>query len=421
MAHREGYEDKLELHTRQPAFKRLAPELREFIRERARKYRFTFQEVKLTSEAALDLAMWGERPLSEWWVEREAELTQQGRVTKKLLFDHLGIWLRSLRTAPKAYPEGGLAAPPSLSLPVVGRSLEKKAVGLCPVASEETVCCNLRTIDAVENCGFSCSYCTIQTFYGEEVVVDTDLGKKLQTLELDPTRFYHLGTGQSSDALMWGNRYGLLDTLCEFAGYHPNVLLELKTKSRNVAYFLENEPPRNVVLSWSLNTPTIIDNEEHFAAPLGRRLEAARQVAGRGIKVAFHFHPIVYYENWRREYVEVADSVLSEFSPEDVLFLSFGTVTFIKPVIQAIRQRRRPTKMLQMELVPGPKGKLSYPDSIKTNLFREVYQAFSPWHGEVFMYLCMEKAELWQSTFGRVYESNEAFESDFLEQAFDKI
>jgi spore photoproduct lyase len=289
------------------------------------------------------------------------------------------------------------------------------------VASEETVCCNLRTIDAVENCGFSCSYCTIQTFYGDEVVVDTRLKAKLQNLDLKPGRFYHFGTGQSSDALMWGNRFAVLDTLTDFAAENPDILVELKTKSKNVAYFLQNQPSRNLVLSWSLNTPTIIENEEHFTASLEERWAAARRVADNGIRVAFHFHPIVFYDNWRRDYRDVVSRVLSDFAADEVLFISFGSVTFIKPVIRAIRRRGTPTKILQMELAAGAKGKLSYPDNVKKELFSEVYQAFAPWHDSVFMYLCMEPAELWESTFGRTYPSNEAFELDFGHQVFKKI
>ena len=292
---------------------------------------------------------------------------------------------------------------------------------MCPVASEDTVCCNLRTIDAVENCGFGCSYCTIQTFYDDQVVIDSRLAEKLENLELDPDRFYHLGTGQSSDSLMWGNQQGLLEQLSDFAARHPNVLLELKTKSKNVAFFLERTTPPNLVLSWSMNTPTIIRNEEHFTASLPERLSAARRVADCGVRVAFHFHPLVYYENWAQDYGNVAKQVTETFDVDEVLFVSFGSVTFIKPVIRAIRERGRPTKMLQMELVPGPKGKLSYPDSVKAEMFAAAYQAFSPWHSEVFMYLCMEKAELWKSTFGFTYPSNEAFETDFGRKVFEKI
>ena len=77
--------------------------------------------------------------------------------------------------------------------------------------------------------------------------------------------------------------------------------------------------------------------------------------------------------------------------------------------------------MLQMELAAGAKGKLSYPNNVKKDLFSEVYQAFAPWHASVFMYLCMEPAELWEATFGRTYPSNEAFELDFGRHVFKKI
>ncbi|NIV72697.1 MAG: hypothetical protein GWN44_08470, partial [Calditrichae bacterium] len=73
-------------------------------------------------------------------------------------------------------------------------------------------------------------------------------------------------------------------------------MLEFKTKSNNIRYFLENETPNNIVCSWSLNTSVIIENEEHFTASLEQRLQAARTIADYGIKVAFHFHPLVYYQ-----------------------------------------------------------------------------------------------------------------------------
>jgi spore photoproduct lyase len=420
MATQKSYEEKLAEHRGKTLLDRLDQEEQEFLLARARKYRFTFQELRLVSEAALDLQMWEEPSLMSWWEQEEDINNEPGRDTKKHLLQRLEDRLQSLRSADKTYPIDGLTAPNPQKLHVIGESSNKTVVGMCPVASEDTVCCNLRTIDAVENCGFGCSYCTIQTFYDDQVVIDIGLKEKLENLELDPNRLVHLGTGQSSDALMWGNQHGLLDALCGFAARRPNVLLELKTKSKNVAYLLERDIAPNVVPSWSLNTPTIIANEEHFTASLEERLTAARSVADRGIKVAFHFHPIVHYDNWRRDYREVIEKLLGQFQPNEVAFVSFGSVTFIKPVIQAIRRRGRPTKMLQMNLVPGAKGKLSYPVPIKKEMFAATYEALAPWHDKVFMYLCMEEAELWHSTFGFAYETNEEFEEDFCRKVFEK-
>ncbi len=320
------------------------------------------------------------------------------------------------------YPENGLPRPSQREKHLVTAEKSDKAIhGMCPVASESTVCCNLRTIDAVENCAFGCSYCTIQTFYNEEFKFDADFAAKLKSISLDPNRFYHFGTGQSSDSLVWGNRHGILDALFQFAADHPNVLLEFKTKSNNVRYFLEQQVPENIVCSWSLNTPTIIRSEEHFTADFEQRFGAARLVADRGIKVSFHFHPMIYYQGWENDYPEIAAKVQAEFRHEQVLFISFGSVTMIKPAIKKIRKLGQPTKILQMPMVPDPHGKLTYPDEIKVSMFRRMYEAFEPWQGRVFMYLCMEKAAIWEQAFGFVYEDNEEFERDFGAKTMSKL
>jgi len=243
----------------------------------------------------------------------------------------------------------------------------------------------------------------------------------LAKIELQNDRRYHIGTGQSSDALVWGNRNGILDDLMDFARQNPNVLLEFKTKSDNISYFLENDIPANIVCSWSLNPQIIIDNEEHYTASLEKRLSSARAVADKGIKVSFHFHPIIYYDDWTSAYPEIAQTIMRQFKPEEILFISFGSVTFIKPVIPQIRERGMPTKILQMDFVTDPHGKLTYSDEIKINKFRLMYETFQSWQNKVFFYLCMEKAKLWDPSFGYVYKTNEEFEQALLESSFTKI
>jgi spore photoproduct lyase len=46
-------------------------------------------------------------------------------------------------------------------------------------------------------------------------------------------------------------------------------------------------------------------------------------------------------------------------------------------------------------------------------MFRTMYEAFSPWRDRVFMYLCMEKQSIWERSFGYAYRSNTDFEIDF--------
>lgn len=389
-----------------------------FIHRIAADYRLTYQEIKEICETASDFKQWSEISLREWWSTEERKFGGiKTRETKKWLIKELRARKDVLKNTPSKYSDRENNPSESSSMYLEVKASDKKIYGMCPVASKDTICCNLRTIDAVENCGFRCSYCTIQTFYSGRITFDKNLREKLKAISLDSDRFYHIGTGQSSDSLMWGNHNGVLDDLCEFAKEHPNVILEFKTKSDNVSYFLLYKMPRNIVISWSLNTDTIIKNEEHRTVSLERRLKAARCVADRGISVGFHFHPLVYYEDWQEEYLSLVEMVKEKFSPEEISFISFGTVTLIKPVIKQIRARGAATKILQMPMVQDPKGKLTYPDTMKVEMFAHMLQAFEPWRDQVFMYLCMEKADIWKETFGFVYPDNEAFEQDFCRRA----
>lgn len=416
------YHKKFTSFKNKTLYEALAPQQQAYVRSIAFAHGLSFQEFRQVVEVARDLSMWGEADLAQWWQEQSRQTTLQGVPLKKHLLQKLHAYVQKLKQAPKKYPQAGLPRPHQREKHTVTlEESDKKVYGMCPVASEETVCCNLRTIDAVENCAFGCSYCTIQTFYSDRFAFDANFAEKLKAIPLEPNRFYHFGTGQASDSLVWGNRHGILDGLCQFAADHANVLLEFKTKSDNVHYFLENEVPRNIVCSWSLNTPTIIRNEEHFTANLQQRLAAARLVADRGIKVAFHFHPMVYYQGWREEYPEIAARVMAAFQPREVLFISFGSITMIKPAVKKIRKLGHATRILQMEMVPDPHGKLTYPDEIKVAMFRAMYNCLQPWRDEVFMYLCMEKALIWQKTFGYVYSNNEAFERAFLAQTMSKL
>ncbi|MEJ2692425.1 MAG: radical SAM protein [Candidatus Thiodiazotropha sp.] len=415
-------QEKIRAMLEQADVSRLEGGERDFIGRMALVYRFTQQELRQLCDIAVDLAMWDAGPLASVWPEMADTGLAPKQRRQRLLQAVRGHW-QALKQHPFHYPEIPLSR--AYSAERVRRvSVDKERLGLgrCPVASPRTRCCNLLTLDAVENCGFDCSYCSIQSFYhGDEVRFDSRFAEKLAALEIDPRRTYHIGTGQSSDSLMWGNQAGILDALLEFASRHPNVILEFKTKSKNISHLLKREVPPNLLCTWSLNTPAVIANEEHLTASLDERLRAARRLADRGVLVGFHLHPMIRYEGWREEYGSLFSRLTDSFDPQEVALVSLGTLTYIKPVIKQLRQRPGfKSRILQMPMEEAD-GKLSYPEGIKQEMFDFAYRSLAPWQGRVFFYLCMENPALWQSVFGDDYPSNEAFEEAMKRSYLRKI
>jgi spore photoproduct lyase len=383
-------------------------------------YNFTVQQKKILEDIKKDFLMWNECDFDAIFPNEYLE-KYEGKQQAKKIFEYYVKIHQELLEKPNDYEQfkNIKYSPRKYSFELI----EKEGLGLgsCPVASEGTRCCNLLTLDAVESCGFDCSYCSIQSFYNENKIgFDKDFKSKIENLVLNPNQIYHIGTGQSSDSLMWGNRNGILDTLFAFARKYPNVILEFKTKSSNISYFEEAPVPKNIIVTWSLNTQMIIDNEEHLTASLDERIESARKLANKGILVGFHFHPIVVYQNYLEEYKAVAKRLIETFTPDEVVLISMGTLTFIKPVIKKLRQRELKTKILQMPF-EDINGKKSYPTPIKKEMFQTLYESFAPWHHKVYFYLCMEAHSLWKDVFGYEYGSNNQMEEMMKMSYMEKI
>ncbi len=397
-------------------FNLLSKENREYIENFALVYKLTFQDIKIICEIAKDLESWEEESLKSIvsFFKKSKKNTDNSVIEKKLIINFLKQHYESTKHNLKAYsPNFHKEIDTSLIKNFYNTDSDINIFGDCPVFSEKTICCGLKTLDVVQNCPFNCSYCTIQTFYGDKFIFLKNLKEKLSNLKLDNKTFYHIGTGQSSDALVWGNENNILDDLMNFAKENQNVLLELKTKSSNIGYFLQNKIPKNVVCSWSLNTQKVIDNEELGTASLEKRLYAAKKLSELGIKVAFHFHPIIYYKDWDIEYKDIIKYIKENFSPNDISFISFGSLTFIKPVIKKIREKNIKTKILQMQTALDPNGKITYPKDLKIKLYKNLFSEFEDWKDKTYFYLCMETADIWQEVFGFSYKNNEEFSKDF--------
>ncbi len=320
-------------------FTTLPPEEQHYLTHLDECYHFSFQQQRQLIENASDLSMWQMGPLEDW-IDEEKVVKIQGKTqTKALVANHL-LRMQQERSKPTNYQDFN----PDTRLPDKYQSLFVSSDTLmgrcpCPVEGEKTRCCNLKTLDVVQQCAFGCSYCSIQSFYNShEIRVVKNLSKRLQEIELDEDT-WHIGTGQSSDSLLWGNDYGTLDALSILAHRYPDLIIELKTKSKRSDYLSLNLP-LNIVSTWSLNAPTIIEKEEHLTASLTQRLDAAKRARDKGRIIGFHLHPMVYFEGWQEEYGSLIEEVTTMFLPDELMMFSIGTLTFTKTVLRRLRTDR---------------------------------------------------------------------------------
>ena len=385
----------------------------------------SFQQRRMLREGALDLAIWqlpGE--VSDIRTLWPAEYDRTSKNGVRRIYSSVMARIGELRRSPVDYSTFDPSYDFRGRKPDVNTDFlsPDRIMGRCPCPrdGEQTRCCNLSTLDAVQQCAFACSYCSIQSFYSQnEIRVLSDLKQHLENMVLEEGT-WHIGTGQSSDSLLLGDDYGTLTALKAFAQKHPDVVIELKTKSARTDW-IQMDLPRNMVATWSLNAGTPAQKEEHLAASPEARIEAARRCAQAGHPVGFHIHPMVFFKGWEEEYRNLVMALCDNIDPENTVMVGIGTLTFTKQNLRTLRESGRPTRVTQMPLEMIA-GKYSYDLETKRRMFSHLYSCFpSDWKEKVFFYLCMEDPALWEPCLGRSYACNADFEADMKRHYLAKV
>jgi len=334
---------------------------------------------------------------------------------------------RFLKLAGKEFIECG----ENRSMDYAIESLRKKGVGVkdvvilkeykgrifqrCP-GTPGMICCNYMLMNTGFNCLYDCTYCYLNSYLNSYGIVQfinrnisfSEIGD--MTTRNDAIR---IGTGEFSDSLMLDEITGIGAGLIRGASRYKNLFLELKTKSDNIDHLLQIPEKGNAVLAWSLNTQRNVRMYEAGTAGLDRRIRAAAAACGAGYLVAFHFDPIILYDGWLGEYLDVVDRLLSAVDPKRVAWISLGCFRH-SPGFKETAPETVPSRRLTAEeMFPGPDGKYRYLKKTRIEAYRAMLGRIRSHDDTIFMYLCMESEAVWRDVFDVEYKSSDDLESAF--------
>jgi spore photoproduct lyase len=284
------------------------------------------------------------------------------------------------------------------------RPSEGSLVRACP-GTMGHICCGYKTINVITNCPLDCSYCILQgylnkpcvTFYPDFEKVFGEIGEIVAN---NAGRIFRFGTGELGDSLVLDAMIGFAAEAVPFFAGQANAILELKTKAANVDHLVPLPHKGKTVVSWSLNPLRVIEEEEHWTSPLRERLRAAQRCAEAGYPVGFHFDPLIYYPGWEEDYQGVVDLLFEHVDPGRVIWVSLGGLRF-PPALKQVAQGRFPnSRIFSGELVPGEDGKLRYIKPLRIEMYRQMVSWLQARAEGLFIYLCMERGDVWQQVFG---------------------
>ena len=272
----------------------------------------------------------------------------------------------------------------------------------CPGTRSYT-CCGYQILHMGTFCTMDCSYCILQAYFHPPLLqyfVNYDqLLMELDRLFLNKT-LTRIGTGEFTDSMIWDDWTNLSELLVPKFSKQSRTVLELKTKTVNINTLKALHHNHKTIVSWSLNTPSIIKNEERHTASLSARLHAAAKCESWGYPIGFHFDPLVIYDGCEEEYASVIDQMFSYVSSENIVWISLGTFRFV-PALKSIIQKRFPkSKIIYGEFISGLDGKMRYFKPLRIDLYRKIVSYIRDYAPDVTIYLCMEDDEVWQKSLG---------------------
>jgi spore photoproduct lyase len=267
------------------------------------------------------------------------------------------------------------------------------------------ICCNYFVVSYAWNCHLECTYCVLQSYLSNEaLVVCTNIEDLLLdvkgTLAQSPGCAFRIGTGELADSLALDAITHFSRPLVNLFASLPNGILELKTKSDQIANLEGLDHRGRTVISWSMNSKEICRTEERKAATFEERLAAAVRCQEWGYRLGFHFDPIIHYEGWEDGYREAVKEIFRAVDPNRIAWISLGALRFPPHLREMVHRRFPKSRVPRGEFVPGHHGKDRYFRPIREEMYRNIRAWIHAEAPEVFVYLCMENRLAWEQSFG---------------------
>ena len=276
----------------------------------------------------------------------------------------------------------------------------------CPGATQKKTitCCNYYVLNLGSQCNMNCSYCYLQSYLNTPIMkAYANIDQAIDELKAMMTEFpklpYRVGTGEVIDSLSLDPLTLFSRELINLFKDFPHWTLEFKTKSNCVDQFLDLGPCPNVLVSWSINPPHIIDKEEHDTASFNERIEAAKKCRDKGFPLSFHIDPIIWHENWQENYAFLVDEIINNFTPEEIKVFSLGTLRFQPEQRHLMKERfGMESYVNNSEMFLSDTGKMRYDWHQRNEMFQFVYKRFKNHDPKWNIFLCMETPETWTTS-----------------------
>jgi len=286
----------------------------------------------------------------------------------------------------------------------------------CP-GTKNYFCCGYKIFHFAEGCPLDCTYCILQCYFNRPGIklwgnlLEDGLRELEQVLKKhkEEKKVLRIGTGEFADSMALEPICKVSEKLINFwQEKDPLAVLELKTKvALPEEYYAKFKPDPRIIFAWSINTKKIVKEEEKKSATLKERLKSAKLAIKYGFTVAFHFDPIIFYEEAEKEYPEILEEILNNIPLDRIAWISLGTLRYPKELKEIAESRFSDTKIYAYEFIEGLDGKKRYFIDLRNKLYKSLAKIIKSVENQVVFYFCMEGERAWEEVLGKKIKASE--------------
>jgi len=233
------------------------------------------------------------------------------------------------------------------------------------------------------NCLYNCSYCFLQGMYSSaNIVVFVNEIDMQDAVKNEIVKRVHkeqplmLSISYNTDLMAFENILPITKNWIQFAKLNLDLNLEIRTKSGLYHSIKDIESSDQIVLAWTLSPDKVVRKYELNTPPLSKRISAIKLALKDGWKVRLCFDPILYYNNWENDYLELFNKVKSSLNLDQVLDITVGTFRMSNDYFNRIR-KSKPNSGLFYQNYKNENGIVSIDSKKKNSIFKLVSDNFS--------------------------------------------
>ena len=248
---------------------------------------------------------------------------------------------------------------------------------------------NFYYTSSIINCVYDCEYCYLQGVYSSgNIVIFVDIEKVFEEVEelYNKLKTLYLCISYDTDLLAIENICGFSEKWYYFIEDKKDLKIELRTKSGNIDKFLNLKPLDNFIIAFTLSPENLALKNEKYTASFKNRVKAIKELQEKGWKVRICIDPLIYSDNFEKNYSQMIEYLFNEIDKEKVIDVSIGVFRISKEYLKKMRNQNQNSEILYypFECIDGV---YTYSDKTKSYMINFIKEQFLKYIDEKKIYI----------------------------------